>query len=94
MAKAKSERGNCVLTLPLITEPWQEHIIETRFAIMEHLKNALIGFELKKLRNLTRTRAYKNLQKQIKNFLSHIIMQNVYMTKIVRTQNIRQCLRK
>lgn len=65
MAKAKSESGNCVLTLPLITEPWQEQIMETRFAIMEHLKNALIGFELKKLRNLTRTRAYKNLQKQI-----------------------------
>lgn len=65
MAKAKSESGNCVLTLPLITEPWQEHIMEIRFAIMEHLKNALIGFELKKLRNLTRTKAYKNLQKQI-----------------------------
>ena len=59
MAKAKSESGNCVLTLPLITEPWQEHIIETRFAIMEHLKNALIKRYLKRLNNLRRTREYR-----------------------------------
>ena len=59
MAKAKSESGNSVLTLPLITEPWQEHIIETRFAIMEHLKNALIKRYLKRLNNLRRTREYR-----------------------------------
>ena len=29
--KTNNESGCCVLTLPLITEPWQEHIIETRF---------------------------------------------------------------
>lgn len=63
MAKSEGERS--VLTLPLITEPWQEHIIETRFGIMEHLKNSLIGFELKKLNSLTRTRAYKDLIRQI-----------------------------
>lgn len=60
MAKAKNDSGNGVLTLPLITEPWQEHIIETRFAIMEHLKNALIGFELKKA---AKSLAHKGLQK-------------------------------
>ena len=65
MAKSQNTAGNCVLTLPLITEPWQEHIIETRFAIMEHLKNSLIALELRKLKNLQRTRAYKDLIRQI-----------------------------
>lgn len=26
--KKKEEQSCCVLTLPLLTEPWQEHIIE------------------------------------------------------------------
>lgn len=59
--------ARCVLTLPLITEPWQEHIIETRFRIMEHLKNQLIAMELRKLRNLRRTREYRALEEDIAN---------------------------
>lgn len=59
------ETGCCVLTLPLLTEPWQEHILETRFKIMEHLQNSLIAYELRQLKNLKRTRAYRNLMKQL-----------------------------
>ena len=44
---SKPEKACCVLTLPLLTEPWQEHIIEKRFHIMEHLKNSLIALELR-----------------------------------------------
>ena len=55
----------CVLTLPLLTQPWQEHIIEKRFDIMENLINSLIAFELKKLKNLQRTKAYRMLEQQI-----------------------------
>ena len=43
--KTNNQSGCCVLTLPLLTEPWQEHIIETRFRIMEHLKNSLTIFK-------------------------------------------------
>lgn len=57
----------CVLTLPLQTEIWQEHIIEKRFAIMEHLKNQLIAKELRRLKNLERTKEYRNLIDEINN---------------------------
>lgn len=65
--KQKEDSNRCVLTLPLLTEPWQEHIIEKRFKIIEHLKNQLISIELRKLKNLQRTKAYKNLIKQIES---------------------------
>jgi len=59
------ESGRCVLTLPLITEPWQEDILETRFKIMEHLQNSLIAMEKRKLKNLEHTRAWRELVQQI-----------------------------
>ena len=59
------ETGRCVLTLPLLTEPWQEHIMGKRFSIVEHLKNQLIAMELRKLKNLQRTKAYRALAEQI-----------------------------
>lgn len=61
----KSEGPCCVLTLPLKPELWQIDIIETRFKIMEHLKNSLIALELRKLKNIERTRTYKNLIEEI-----------------------------
>lgn len=65
MAKEKSIRS--VLTLPLLTEKYQEDILEKRFHILEHLENSLIGYELRKLKNLERTKAYKNLIQEIEN---------------------------
>ena len=64
--KTNNQSGCCVLTLPLLTEPWQEHIIETRFRIMEHLKNSLIRMELNKLKNLRRRKDFRQLEEQIK----------------------------
>ena len=55
------------IELPLQTEIWQEHIIEKRFAIMEHLKNQLIAKELRRLKNLERTKEYRNLIDEINN---------------------------
>lgn len=63
--KTNNDKECCVLTLPLLTEPWQEHIIETRFKIMEHLKNSLIAMELRKYRNIARTKAFRELEKRI-----------------------------
>lgn len=66
MAKPKQESVCSVLTLPLLTEPWQDRIIETRFDIVEKFKNTLIGYELRKLKQLERTRAWKRLMKSIR----------------------------
>ena len=60
-----SDDARCVLTLPLVTEPWQDDILETRFKIVEHLQNSLIAMELRKLKNLERTKAWRSLQKAI-----------------------------
>ena len=62
---AKSTETYCVLTLPLLTEPWQEHILEKRFKIIEHLQNSLIALELRKYKNLERTKEYRELCGQI-----------------------------
>jgi len=66
MAKRNEESASCcVLTLPLLTEPWQEHILEKRFKIIEHLQNSLIGFELRKYNRLKQTKEYRALQKEL-----------------------------
>ncbi|MBP3919268.1 MAG: transposase [Clostridia bacterium] len=66
MAK-KSEGPCCVLTLPLLTEPWQEHILEKRFKIVEHMYNSLVSYELKKLHRLEQTPEYRECILKIKN---------------------------
>ena len=67
MAKKNTESASCcVLTLPLLTEPWQEHILEKRFKIIEHLQNSLIGLEMRKYNKVVRTKEYQALLKEIK----------------------------
>ena len=61
----KETKERCVLTLPMYTEPWQEHILEKRFRIIEHLKNSLIRFELRKLGQLKRTAPYRELMAKL-----------------------------
>ncbi len=61
----KTEQNCCVLTLPLLTEPWQDHLINTRFSIIEKLKNMLLAHELRKLKNLERTREWKHLKNSL-----------------------------
>ena len=65
MTETTESKNRCVLTLPLLTEPYQEHIIEKRFKILEHLQNSLIAMELRKLKNIQRTRAYRELEQSI-----------------------------
>lgn len=62
---AKTSGVCCVLTLQLKPELWQIDIIEKRFKIMEHLKNSLIAFELRKLKNIERTREYRKIMQEI-----------------------------
>ena len=56
----------CVLTMPLYPEPWQSEILETRFQIMEHLENSLTALELRKLKNVERTKKYREVMSAIK----------------------------
>ena len=60
--KKTSETACCVLQLQLFPEPWQVNLIEKRFRILEHLKNSLIAMELRKLKNVERTRKYRSIQ--------------------------------
>ncbi|MDD6931261.1 MAG: hypothetical protein PUI95_00400 [Eubacteriales bacterium] len=64
---SEKKLGNTVLTLPLYPEKWQIDIIEKRFRIMELLKNALIAKELRRLRNLQRTRVWRRLEDEIRS---------------------------
>ena len=43
------EKGRYILTLPLRTEVYQEHVLEKRFRLGEHLYNNFLSFEKKKL---------------------------------------------
>lgn len=46
------EKGRYILTLPLKTEVYQEHILEKRFRLGEHLYNNFLNFEKKKFHEI------------------------------------------
>lgn len=50
-----------VLTLPLVTEAWQEHILERRFAVNRQIYNALLTGSFKRYCQMTQTRRYRQL---------------------------------
>lgn len=60
-----NESPRCVLTLALLTEPWQEHILKKRFDIIERLKNQLIAKELKRFENVRRTKKYREIEAEL-----------------------------
>lgn len=62
----EDKEPRCVLTLPLYPEPWQVDIIEKRFHIMEHIENSLTALELRKLKNVERTKKYREVMSAIK----------------------------
>jgi hypothetical protein len=66
MGKEEDKEPRCVLTLPLYPEPWQADIIEKRFRIMEHIENSLTALELRKLKNVERTKKYREVMSAIK----------------------------
>ena len=62
----ENKNGCCILQRRLKPEPWQVDVIETRFRILEHLKNSLTAYELRKLKNLERTREYRAILEALK----------------------------
>lgn len=55
-----------VLTLPLITEPWQEDILKKRFEVNCRIYNALLKEGEKRLKQMWQTRRYRELAERLK----------------------------
>ena len=62
----KSTSSTCCLTLPLKLEKWQEDRLAKRFEIARQIYNTLVHAELKKLRRLEQTPAYRENQARIR----------------------------
>lgn len=65
-------KGRYILTLPLKTEVYQEHILEKRFRLGEHLYNNFLNFEKKKLYEMTKRKDYRDAQNLIKELTIQI----------------------
>ena len=72
MSSAENVLGRYILTLPLKTELFQEHILEKRFRLGEHLYNNFLSFEKKKYYEMTKRRDYRNAQNLIKELTVQI----------------------
>ncbi len=66
------EKGRYILTLPLKTEVYQEHILEKRFRLGEHLYNNFLNFEKKKFHEMTKRKDYRDAQNLIKELTIQI----------------------
>lgn len=64
MAK-RSSTSTCCLTLPLRLERWQEDRLAKRFRIAGQIYNTLLGYELKRYRQLCQTKAYRAVQSSL-----------------------------
>ena len=65
-------KGRYILTLPLKTEVYQEHILEKRFRLGEHLYNNFLNFEKKKFYEMTKRKDYRDAQNLIKELTIQI----------------------
>ena len=65
-------KGRYILTLPLKTEVYQEHILEKRFRLGEHLYNNFLNFEKKKFHEMTKRKDYRDAQNLIKELTIQI----------------------
>ena len=58
---AKEPKNCFVVTYPLKTELWQEHILEKRFEVGRKIQNALTSIVLTRLKEMRRTKVYREL---------------------------------
>ncbi len=56
------------LTLPLQVEPWQADVLNKRMEIYRNIYNSFIGFKLKELEQLKRTRVYRDIIAEIDSY--------------------------
>lgn len=62
----KEKPGNFVLTLPLKTEIWHEHILDQKLKVFKELYNYLVSRIMKRYNLMVNTEEYKNIKKLYK----------------------------
>lgn len=65
---AKCTTYTSCLTLPLKVEPWQADVLNKRMEIYRSIYNSFIGFKLKELEQLKRTREYRDIITEIDSY--------------------------
>lgn len=83
-----------ILTLPLKTEVYQEHILEKRFRLGEHLYNNFLSFEKKKYYEMTKRRDYRDAQNLIKELTIQINELDKQSDKSKESKQLIQELKK
>jgi len=63
---AKSTSDTCCLTLPLLTEKWQEDRLEKRLELARQIYNTLLRYEWKKWRKLQKIPEYRQIEARSK----------------------------
>lgn len=88
------EKGRYILTLPLRTEVYQEHVLEKRFRLGEHLYNNFLSFEKKKYYEMTKRRDYRDAQNLIKELTVQINSLDRQADKSKESKQLIQKLKK
>lgn len=88
------EKGRYILTLPLRTEVYQEHVLEKRFRLGEHLYNNFLSFEKKKYYEMTKRRDYRDAQNLIKELTVQINSLDRQADKSKESKQLIQELKK
>lgn len=63
-------KSNCkhfIVEYPLITQRYQEHILNKRFEIGRHLYNSLVNITLKRYKEMIKTKKYRDLESKLKS---------------------------
>lgn len=87
-------KGRYILTLPLKTEVYQEHILEKRFRLGEHLYNNFLNFEKKKFYEMTKRKDYRDAQSLIKDLTIQINELDKQSDKSKESKKLSQDLKK
>lgn len=89
-----SGEGRYILTLPLKTELYQEHILEKRFRLGEELYNKFLSYEKKKYYEMTKRRDYRDAQSLIKDLTMQINELDKQSDKSKESKKLSQDLKK
>lgn len=94
MSSGEITSGRFILTLPLKTELYQEHILEKRFRLGEQLYNKFLNFEKKKYFEMTKRKDYRYAQNLIKDLTYQIKSLNNASDNSKETKKTIQDLKK
>lgn len=89
-----SGEGRYILTLPLKTELYQEHILEKRFRLGVELYNKFLSYEKKKYYEMTKRRDYRDAQSLIKDLTMQINELDKQSDKSKESKKLSQDLKK